>query len=802
MNNMYKLLTLLLMALLATGCEQMPEVLGDFDDDNDSVASMVLSEPVFSNDYKTMVVEGRLKSGTNTVSINNPKEVKISITETVSLIAQVPARLAPQLVSVENVASKYMKQHDVRLLVLVDLTLSPAQVERERVAVQEISNLFDSKNLYIAFLDSTGVSETMPVTDYLLKNYFQPKRAERKFLYRAVLDKMNEITSRAPWTGNSQSLPLLVMSDGTVYLDDQPMDSQHFDIEQQLADRKGGFPVYYSNFSDDEWSSSDDGLFDDDDTAFDDDEDANVLQALCVRSGGLYQNIFDWTAIKRDIMHEFNINSPDYLFTLENPDHKVYRGLRGRDLDIACYDATTDSLLLYGSTHYSLGSVYNPVIVHPQPLRYVILTGIFNAVILAFFVWVIMQLIIPYIRYRQFLKHHVITYTGSQMSTANAIISQTCYLCKAPFVEGEQIVTKCQHAMHKDCWEENNYQCPEYGRHCHEGRHYYNKYNLMDRHNSSFYLPWIIVAIFAALLSWMCLVAHVTAFIEPIYDHLMMSLSEIEPGTPEATRLINVVGNTSVMPSLGLCTGFFVTAMLSLLSVSRRDWTARLIEVFARGLAGAVGGILSFTLGGLITTLLDLEDSSFLIDWIPWSLTGFWIALCVTFHTRIKLRKRMVIAAIFIGLLSTYIWTWIYFGYRFDYRVMLLSSFILFAVCMAISIAKTAPRSERYFLHVGGAMKHMDIALYKWFKSAPNSPVTIGRSVDSSLQMSWDIQSDIAPIQAEIRQSGGVLRLYALEDGVLIDNKPLTPNQGVRLYHGRQFTIGQTTFTYIEKDNC
>ena len=89
MNNMYKLLTLLLMALLATGCEQMPEVLGDFDDDNDSVASMVLSEPVFSNDYKTMVVEGRLKSGTNTVSINNPKEVKISITETVSLIAQV-----------------------------------------------------------------------------------------------------------------------------------------------------------------------------------------------------------------------------------------------------------------------------------------------------------------------------------------------------------------------------------------------------------------------------------------------------------------------------------------------------------------------------------------------------------------------------------------------------------------------------------------------------------------------------------------------------------------------------------------
>ena len=74
------------------------------------------------------------------------------------------------------------------------------------------------------------------------------------------------------------------------------------------------------------------------------------------------------------------------------------------------------------------------------------------------------------------------------------------------------------------------------------------------------------------------------------------------------------------------------------------------------------------------------------------------------------------------------------------------------------------------------------------------------KSVDCSLQLSWDIQSSIAPIQAEIRLIKNIPYLFALEPGVFISNKPLRINKKKRLYHGTTFVIGKTAFTYLEKD--
>lgn len=89
------------------------------------------------------------------------------------------------------------------------------------------------------------------------------------------------------------------------------------------------------------------------------------------------------------------------------------------------------------------------------------------------------------------------------------LIEQSCYFCKAPFVEGDEIVAKCRHILHKSCWDENEYQCPEYGRHCKQGRHYYNSRNLFDPHNASFYLAWIIAGAFAGLIAWINFTANV-----------------------------------------------------------------------------------------------------------------------------------------------------------------------------------------------------------------------------------------------------------------------------------------------------
>ena len=190
----------------------------------------------------------------------------------------------------------------------------------------------------------------------------------------------------------------------------------------------------------------------------------------------------------------------------------------------------------------------------------------------------------------------------------------------------------------------------------------------------------------------------------------------------------------------------------------------------------------------------------FIIDWIPWALMSCIIMFAVTIDTRIRIRKLFLAAACIIGLLSMYIWAYLYTDSLMDYRVSLLLSFIVYAVGIALCIARIAPKSERYFLHVEGSIKEMDIALYKWLVRSPSSVVTLGKSVDCSIQLSWDYNGQVAPVQAEIRRYRGSLRLKALEDGVFIQGKPLPIGKEEWLYHGKRFTIGQTIFTYIEKD--
>ena len=112
-----------------------------------------------------------------------------------------------------------------------------------------------------------------------------------------------------------------------------------------------------------------------------------------------------------------------------------------------------------------------------------------------------------------------------------------------------------------------------------------------------------------------------------------------------------------------------------------------------------------------------------------------------------------------------------------------------------------APRSERYFLNIKGAVKEMDVALFKWFMNDPAMVVTLGKSIDCSLQMSWDLKGNVAPVHAELRMtSGGNVRMTAIEEGVMVDDKPLEVGKSIDLYHNTSFTIGDTTFTYVERD--
>ena len=80
--------------------------------------------------------------------------------------------------------------------------------------------------------------------------------------------------------------------------------------------------------------------------------------------------------------------------------------------------------------------------------------------------------------------------------------------------------------------------------------------------------------------------------------------------------------------------------------------------------------------------------------------------------------------------------------------------------------------------------------------------VTIGSSPDCVIAMTWDKSENIAAKQLELYIENDLPFAKALAGGTVMNDNGQTLEEGsvVRLSHGDAFTIGATTFTYIEKD--
>lgn len=312
-------------------------------------------------------------------------------------------------------------------------------------------------------------------------------------------------------------------------------------------------------------------------------------------------------------------------------------------------------------------------------------------------------------------------------------------------------------------------------------------------------MKWILMGITAAIIAWVFCSLRLYFINNGINSIILLSLYGLKSGTPEAQALLRDHIITH-MPAFGLYIGLFLTFGIALLALYIRNIRHNIKNVLLRSVIAAIGCYTFFFITNTICVILDIEDNSYIVDWIPWAASGYLIAVCGTYGTRVKLPKSLILLSVIIGFLSMYLWSLFYYANVVDFRVMLLFSFIIFAVGIAASVAMSAPRSERYFLKVQGAIKEIDVALYKWLRNDPNRVVTIGKSVDCSLQLSWDINGYVAPMHAEIRMQEQVPYLTALEEGIFVDGEAIVSGQTVRLYHGKSFTIGNTIFTYIEKD--
>lgn len=796
MITMYRIFILSVLCLcLMSSCN---ELLPTSSSQKDFKEGMKVLKVEFSPDYKHFFINVKMVDNIGTLSLTDTSLVTVETKELEENLDKFDEETQPVLTEIKNIRAQELAAQNLNVLVLVDLTLSEECIEAQREAIQKMRTWFINRNLYVAFMRNDGVSESMLASDYVLANYFRHSPSE-KYLYRSILKKVDElegIPSRyypevrqdTLWKSlSTMQKALIVFSDGNIYERNRPIDPKHFELQREIIQRGDSLvspSVYYVNFG----------------TEYEEGEGNEVqpfAKLLCKNTDGIYMNTFDWNVLLADMLQTFDIEYADYQFCFVNPDNKIYRGAK-RYMQIECFH--NGKYLTGTRASYMLGSVYNPVIVNGRPVTQIVLHGFLMSILLIILVYLVCQLLIPYIRYQLFKRKYVTHYTKQNMTFNGILVDQSCYFCKAPFEEGDEIVVKCQHVLHKSCWDENEYKCPEYGHKCKEGSHFYNSRNLFDFRNASFYMKWIITGIVAGLAGWVFFLAFVYRDTSQLINNILLHIYELQPGTPEAIEAVDNYGShLYYLPFYGMSISFFLTLFLCFLSSRRRQLWEYVTEVVVKAIVAGAAGYVAFLLGCIISIALDLEDNTFLVDWIPWSLSGFIIAFVVTYRTEIKLRKSLILISIFVGLGSMYIWSYLFY-LDMNSREQLLLSYVIYSVGMAVSIAAVSPRSERYFLRVEGPIKGMDIALYKWMNTSPDYRVSIGKSVNCSLQMSWDLNSDIAPLQAEIVKERGTLYLVAVEEGVYVGEESLAPNTKVRLYHGKRFKIGQTSFMYVEKD--
>lgn len=740
---------------------------------------MVTKKVEFSPDHKTFSVWTSIVDDIGPYSLTDSTEVRIELEEYDDGV-KASRRVYPKLVKAVNTESDQIAELGIKVLVLVDLSLSQELIDAQKAAIEEMYTVFDHENLYLAFMSGPTVSKTIRLTDYVLEEYFK-KGADYAYLFRSVCTKLNEIGSNSGPLANSGPIKLVIFTNSKVYgSDGSPIDPDHFKLESEMlhsevlaSDSVDAFCVSWGRKS----------------SEGDEVDATNVLTSLCESSGGIYLPKFSLTLLEGAMLGDQHALISSNRFDFVNPDGKVYRG-DNNQLKIIFYSVADNHKICSVTASVREGSLYKPIIVNGDSIGEIIIEGVSVGLLILLVVYLIFQFIVPYIRHRIFLKKYVVRHTGKDMVIGDKAVASSCYLCKAPFKEGDEVVVKCEHTMHKSCWDENEYHCPEYGRHCAHGSHFYDKEHLFDKRNAPYYLNWLLLAIVLSVCAWVAFVIcanitskHVLEYIIPV-EHLALR--------DTSTHL-------NQLPNYGNIVAFFLTFGIAGMAIRRKSFLTWL-GIFLRSSVAGIGSALLYLLVSVACIALHLESVSFVINLIPWILSSFLIAFASTHGTRIKLKKSLVLIAVAVSMVSMYLWSSCYLMIGVDFRVLLMFSIMIYGVGIVLSIASAAPKSEHYFLHAQGAVKTMDVALYKWFRSNPNAVVTIGRSVDCSLQLSWDLQGQVAPVHAEISMKKGVLRLVALEDGVFVSGKPMQVDKPKILHHGTTFQIGRTTFTYQEKD--
>lgn len=718
--------------------------------------------------------------------------------------------VVPKVYSVKDIRDKRVLSDQLSMLFLIDRSGSVSQesLGKQYDLILDILNSDTKAKVYLSFMDNTVTSSKLVTKSNINSDFgeeFTVRKGTQKYLYKAVMSKMEElsgslathypeISHNSDLSDSSQKI-LFVLTDGKVQNEDGTfIGEDFFTWKGELADwknsmkesKKAYIPIYCIFMGNSNEIDSDSEL---------------EMKAFCTTTPannartdlkGKFFKVFSADELKKTLEESLDSIAADYRLVLVNPKGKIYDGTE-RVLTITVQN--DQQKIATGDLSYAFGSKNVPLGGDGRSKWSIILVGLCYGLVIAALIYLILQYLLPWIQYKVFCKRYVVKYNGNR--DGSSVEQQLCYHCKEPFQNGDVIVTKCEHVVHWECWKENRNRCPEYGAHsCRKGIHYYNQEKLSDPRNAPYFLMWLVYGLLAGLVSWVFMRIF---YSETLFSSLINGLLRLLRPADDILGVSSMAFVPKIQSMLlcGILLGFFITLFFSYLIEFRKKDFKVWGQILLRSVVGGVLGFIAFLLGAIVIILLNKPANCFYTDWIPWALFAIGMAFVLSYNTDIKLQNALI-----GGLISVLVSFVVLFLGTFAKDILSMFSYMIYSAGLGIAIAVVHHISEKYFLRVSGPVQERDIAIYKWMSVTGGfNHVTIGKSIDCILEMNWDDAPNIADKQVEIYLENDRPYCKALEDGTFLSNgQMLQKNQVVLLTPGTEFTIGNSLFTYIEKD--
>lgn len=415
------------------------------------------------------------------------------------------------------------------------------------------------------------------------------------------------------------------------------------------------------------------------------------------------------------------------------------------------------------------------------------------------FFFLIMKILVPYIRFQMFKSKYYKKYQPEEN-----VQRRICHYCKQDLRPGQIIVTKCNHWMHKHCWEENGYKCAEYGQNCKTGIQDHIEWKELFKMSSLKECSQTIAGILAGLVSWI------------IYEICgrggFMGLARFIVGLvfndtdTQASLIQDCVMRTSSFLMIGMLLGFFISLVFRYKDdIRNKNWKVWLKIIGLSVLTGAIG-MLAFAIGADLFCLILSWTGKTYIPWycsLPaYILFSISVSLALTIKSSIPVKSALIGGTVsaFIGFLVLYFTK--FTSSRYEWINMLLD-FIIYGGGLGASLITVRMLAEKYFLVIQNGVKAgQRIPIHKWMNATGGgNKVSIGITGECEIQMNWEKSNKVAKEHAQlfIDHEKNLPVIKPMATGVLYNNRAELPvNRTAVLSNGDTFRIGDTIFRYEE----